>query len=141
MADIGNIALVESFWSALGRRDFVSVGEFMAPDGHYVDVPVLGIDDGAHGPAETEARVRLGLEPLHGYELHDGPIVASGGFVVTEHSETWTWEPELSVRLPFTSVLEIHGGQVARWWDYFDLQTLMNAAPAWWVEHIAAGYK
>jgi hypothetical protein len=27
-----------------------------------------------------------------------------------------------------------------RWWDYWDLQTLMGAAPAWWVEHIMQGY-
>jgi len=27
-----------------------------------------------------------------------------------------------------------------RWWDYWDLQTLMQAAPAWWIEHIMAGY-
>ena len=32
-------------------------------------------------------------------------------------------------------------GAVDRWWDYFDLSTLMNAAPATWVEAIAGGYK
>ena len=139
--DKENTALIHSFWAALGRRDFGEVGGFMAPKGHYVDVPVIGIDAGAYGPAETAARVRLGLEPLHSYEVHDGPIIASGGFVVTEHSETWTWEPGVSVRLPFTSVMEVHDGQIERWWDYFDLQTLMNAAPSWWVDHIASGYK
>jgi hypothetical protein len=59
-----NIAVVEGFWAALGRRDFAAVGALMAPEGHYVDVPVIGVDDGAFGPAETEARLRLGLEPL-----------------------------------------------------------------------------
>ncbi len=139
--EAANVAVVERFWAALGRRDFAAVGALMAPDGHYVDVPVIGIDDGAVGPAETEARLTLGIAPLHAYELHDGPIVASGDLVVTEHAETWTWEPGVSVRLPFTSVQELRDGLVVRWWDYLDLGTLMNAAPAWWVEHIAPGYK
>lgn len=136
-----NIALVTSLWEALGRRDFAAVGALMADDGHYVDVPVIGIDEGAFGPAETEARLTLGIAPLQAYELHDGPIVAMGDLVVTEHAETWLWDDDHSVRLPFTSVMEVRDGRVARWWDYLDLSTLMNAAPAWWVEHIAPGYK
>jgi limonene-1,2-epoxide hydrolase len=136
-----NVALVTEFWAALARRDFEAVGSFMADDGHYVDVPVIGIDDGAYGPAETTARLTLGIAPLQAYELHDGPIVASGDMVVTEHRETWTWDDDHTVTLPFTSVMEVRDGKVQRWWDYLDLATLMNAAPAWWVEHIAPGYK
>lgn len=135
------VALATDFWAALGRRDFDAVGAFMAPDGHYIDVPVIGIEDGAFGPAETAARLRLGLGPLAGYELHDGPIVASGDMVITEHAETWTWDEDHAVRLPFTSVQQVRDGKVARWWDYLDLATLTNAAPPWWLEHIAPGYK
>ncbi|CAN5420650.1 nuclear transport factor 2 family protein [soil metagenome] len=136
-----NVAVVEEFWAALGRRDFAGVGALMAPEGHYVDVPVIELDPGAFGPAETEARLRIGLEPLLTYELHDGPIVASGSMVVTEHSETWTWEEGLSHTLRFTSVMELADGKVARWWDYLDFTGLMGAAPKWWLDHIAAGYK
>ena len=135
------VALATDFWAALGRRDFDAVGAFMAPDGHYIDVPVIGIEDGAFGPAETAARLRLGLGPLAGYQLHDGPIVASGDMVITEHAETWTWDDDHSVRLPFTSVQQVRDGKVVRWWDYLDLATLTNAAPPWWLEHIAPGYK
>jgi limonene-1,2-epoxide hydrolase len=140
-AEEANVALVRGFWNALGRRDFDAVGSYMAPDGHYVDVAVKDIDPGARGPEQTAARLRLGLGPLHAYELHDGPIVASGGYVVTEHSETWTWEPGVSVTLPFTSVMEVGDGKVGRWWDYFDLATVTDAAPQWWLDHIAAGYR
>lgn len=139
--DVAAAELVEKFWAALAVRDFDAVGAFMAPDGHYVDVPVKDVDEGAFGPAETAARLRLGLAPLAAYQVHDGPIVASNGFVVTEHSETWTWEEGVTVTLPFASVMQVANGQVTRWWDYFDFGTLMNAAPAWWVEHIAGGYK
>jgi len=136
-----NTELVLLFWDALRRRDFAAVGSYMSERGHYVDVPVIGIDEGAYGPAETEARLRIGLEPLADYVLDDGPIVASGDMVVTEHAEEWTWATGEHVRLPFTSVMEVRDGKVDRWWDYFDLSTLMNAAPAAWVESIAGGYK
>lgn len=136
-----NVAVVEAFWAALDRRDFAAVGALMAPDGHYVDVPIMELDPGAFGPAETEARLRLGLEPLLAYELHDGPIVASGHHVITEHAETWTWEEGVSIRLPFTSVQEVHDGKVTRWWDYLDFTALMATAPQWWLDHIAPGYK
>ncbi|MFN8018346.1 MAG: nuclear transport factor 2 family protein [Acidimicrobiales bacterium] len=136
-----NLALVRDLWEALGRRDFAAVAAHMAPDGHYVDVPVLEVDPGAFGPAQTEARLRLGIEPLVSYTQHGGTMVASGDVVIYEHAETWVWDDEHTVRLPFCSVMEVRDGKVARWWDYWDLQTLMGAAPAWWVERLAAGYQ
>ena len=91
--------------------------------------------------AEDTRIARVIAQHRAGYELHDGPIVASGEMVVTEHAETWTWDEDHAVRLPFTSVQQVRDGKVARWWDYLDLATLTNAAPPWWLEHIAPGYK
>ncbi len=139
--EAANVEVVRAFWAALAVRDFSAVGAMMAPEGHYVDVPVMELDPGAFGPTETEARLRLGLEPLAAYELHDGPIVASGNLVVTEHAETWTWEEGLSHTLRFTSVQEVEAGKVTRWWDYLDFGGLMGSAPQWWLDHIAPGYK
>lgn len=136
-----NVALVERFWETLGRRDFDGVGAFMSERGHYVDVPVLGSEEGAYGPEETAARLRLGLEPLENYVLHDGPIVATGDLVVTEHTEEWFWHSGEHGVLRFCSVMEVRDGKVDRWWDYFDLAAIMNVAPEWWVEHIMQGYK
>ena len=135
------LTVVRRLWDALAVRDFDAVGTLMADDGHYVDVAVKDIDPGAVGPAETMARLRLGLGPLQAYELHDGPTVATGDTVVTEHSETWTWEEGISVTLPFTSVVQVSNGLITRWWDYFDLGTLTDAAPEWWLTHIAQGYR
>ena len=91
---------------------------------------------------EIEARLRLGLERLAGYETHDGTIVAEGSTVVTEHAETWIWDDDHRVTLPFVSVMEFgDDGLITRWWDYWDLGTLMGAAPEWWLAHVAGGYK
>ena len=99
-------------------------------------------EEGAFGPAEIAARLRLGLEPLAAYEHVPGwRIVAEGDTVITEHVERWTWDSGETVDLPFVSVFQLRDGRIVRWWDYWDLATLMNAAPAAWVEHIMVGYK
>jgi ketosteroid isomerase-like protein len=67
-------------------------------------------------------------------------IVAESDTVVTEHAEHWEWPTGEAVTLPFVSVQQIRDGKIVRWWDYWDMATLMNAAPAWWVEHIMKGY-
>jgi limonene-1,2-epoxide hydrolase len=135
-----NTELIEAFWGDLFRRDFDAVGAWFTPDGNYRDVPAP--EEGAFGPAEVAARLRLGLEPLAGYEHVPGwTIIAQGDTVITEHAEHWTWVSGESVVLPFVSVHQLEGDKVTRWWDYWDLGTLMAAAPAAWVEHIMVGYK
>jgi ketosteroid isomerase-like protein len=134
-----NKELVRRFWADLARRDFDACGAYFAPDGHYTDVPAP--EEGAFGPAEVSARLRLGLGPLADYVLHDGPIVADGDLVVTEHHEEWFWESGEHVDLKFVSVQEIRDGEIVRWHDYLDLGTLMNAAPQAWLDHIMVGYK
>ena len=134
-----NKELVRTFWSALYERDWDRIGQFFTPDSEYTDVPSPP-DDVAKGPLQIVARLRLGLEPISRYEHDHRLTVAEGDIVVTEHSETWHWHTGESVTLPFVSVHEFHHGDIIRWWDYWDLQTLMNAAPDWWIEHVAQGY-
>jgi len=100
-------------------------------------------EEGAFGPEEVAARLRLGIAPLAEYEHVPGwNIVAQGNTTMTEHVERWTWTSGEVLELPFVSVLVFDdAGKITRWWDYWDLGTLMNAAPVEWVEHIMAGYK
>jgi limonene-1,2-epoxide hydrolase len=130
-----NRDIVERFWADLYRRDFDAVGAYFTDDGEYTDVPTPA-DDVARGPAQIAARLRLGLEPLS--EIHHDirQIVAEGDTVVTEHVEHWHWPSGEQASLPFVSIHEFREGKIVRWWDYWDLGTLMGAAPAWWVEHI-----
>src|SRR5262245_3189059 len=60
-----NRDLVRRFWDDLYRKDFDACGAAFADDGVYTDVPVG--EQGATGPAEVAARLRLGLEPITGY--------------------------------------------------------------------------
>ena len=132
-------ARIQEFWATLYARDWDGIAAFFTADSEYTDVPSPA-DDVARGPEQVVARLKLGLEKISGYEHELRLMVAEGGTVVTEHAETWRWHTGEEVTLPFVSVQELSGGSIVRWWDYWDLSTLMNAAPAWWIEDIAAGY-
>ena len=135
-----NIERIERFWEDLFRRDFEAVGAWFTPEGNYRDVPAP--EEGAFGPDEVAARLRLGIEPLAKYEHVPGwKIIAQGDTVITEHVERWTWTSGDTVDLPFVSVHVFEGDKVVRWWDYWDLGTLLIAAPEEWVVHIMNGYK
>jgi limonene-1,2-epoxide hydrolase len=130
---------VQAFWLALYDRDWDRIAQFFGAESEYTDVPSPA-DDVARGPRLIVARLRLGLERISAYEHELRLMVAEGDTVITEHAETWHWHTGEQVTLPFVSVQERRDGTIMRWWDYWDLQTLMNAAPSWWVEHIMAGY-
>ena len=121
-----------AFWAALYDRDWPAIRSFFGPESIYYDVPTGPASAGV-GPDSIEARLRLGLEGLVGYEHRPG-VVAEGddGVVVTEHTEVWTWATGETVALPFVSVQQIEGGIIRLWKDYWDFQTLMNAAPPAW---------
>jgi limonene-1,2-epoxide hydrolase len=139
MSSKANRETVQSFWNALYLRDWDAIASFFSADSEYTDVPSPA-DDVAYGPELIVARLRLGLERISGYEHDLRLMVAEGDTVVTEHTETWHWHTGEQVTLPFVSVQELRNGIIVRWWDYWDLQTLMNAAPDWWIEHVAQGY-
>ena len=135
----GNKAIIDRFWVDMGRRDFDAIAGYFTEESHYTDVPAP--EDGARGPDAIEARLRLGIEPLERYVPRPGTMTAEADRVVLEHSEEWHWHTGEHVVLPFVSVFDLRNGKITRWWDYWDLGTLMNAAPQWWVEHIMQGYQ
>ena len=126
------------FWAALYDRDWDRIRSFFDDASIYYDVPT-GPGAAARGPADIEARLRLGLEGLTGYE-HQPGVVATGGddLVITEHTEVWHWRTGETVTLPFVSVQRVRGEVISLWKDYWDYNTLINGAPAWWVEEITS---
>jgi limonene-1,2-epoxide hydrolase len=128
-------ALVERFWDTLYvSRDLDAIGRFFALDGLYADVPID--DGGARGPAQVAARLRIGFEPVKAFDHEIHRIVVDGDTVVTEHTETWHFDDETTVALPFVSVQQVRDGLLVLWKDYSNIDTLLSGAPAWWIEHI-----
>jgi ketosteroid isomerase-like protein len=132
---VNNRELVEKLWIDLYNRDFDAVGAAFAEHGEYTDIPTPA-DDVARGPDQITARLRVGLEPLSGISHDVRMMISEGDSVVTEHVEHWEWPTGERASLPFVSVHVVSDGKLVRWWDYWDLATLMNSAPEWWVEHI-----
>jgi limonene-1,2-epoxide hydrolase len=130
-------AVVAGFWGALYARDWERVAGFFGPESLYWDVPV-GPAAAGRGPGSIVARLRLGLDPLTGYEHDHLRTVSDGATVVTEHTETWRWSSGEQVTLPFVSVQVVDGDVIVLWKDYWDQQTLMSAAPQWWHDRLAA---
>lgn len=132
-------ARATQFWNTLYTRDWDAVAGYFGPLSTYTDM-CTPADDVATGPEQIVARLRLGLEPISGYEHRLISVTSEENRVVTEHTETWTWRDGESVELPFLSIQEVEGETIARWSDYWDLQTLLSAAPEWWVAHIMGGW-
>ena len=136
--------VVERYWDAHFRRDWEQMAKFFTHEANYTDVGLDG--GGATGPSEIIARLKLGIEPLQSYWHLPKHIISEGPFVVTEHVEVWHFgeqndEPARVIYHPFTSVMEVSGNLISRWHDYSHLPNITDQAPAWWLTHIANGWK
>lgn len=127
---------VLGLWRALSRRDWDGVKTFLSGDCIYVDMP-LGPMLAARGPDDIVKRLRVGLEPLAGYQNHDGLLLSNGSDVMYEHSETWRWDSGETAVLPFVSVHRVIDGLVTLWKDYWDFGAIANHAPPDWMRHLA----
>ena len=132
-----NRATSEALWLALYERRWDAVGDYFAEDGLYQDVPTP--DMGAVGPEQVARRLRIGHEPVERHEHQIFRMVADDSCCITEHREDWYFHTGEVVKLPFTSIHEYNdAGKICLWRDYWDLNTLMSGAPAWWQEKIMA---
>ena len=127
---------VLGMWRALSDRDWEKLKTFIADDCIYVDMPV-GLAAAARGPEDIVKRLKVGLEPLAGYENHDGVLVTNGVDVMYEHSETWNWVTGESTVLQFVTVHKVRDGKITLWKDYWDFGGLVNHAPADWMDELA----
>ncbi len=130
-----NLEIVRRLWDALYRKDWEGVAACIAPEGHYEDVPAP--DPGATGPENVVRRLRIGLDPVVRFEHDIHRVVGQGSTVVIEHTEVWHFETGESVRNDFVTIHEVSERGIELWRDYWDLSTLMNQAPRWWIERLA----
>ena len=130
-----NKAVVQQFFDALAARDWDGMKALLTDDAHYTDVGVPG--PGGTGPEGVVARVKIGLEPLSGYEHLGGTnVVAEGDLVMTEHTERWHFHTGEVIDHSFVSVTELRDGKICRWHDYSNIPNITDNAPSWWLEHI-----
>jgi len=134
-----NRRTIQQFWDDMYAADWGAFTAHFTDDATYTDSPTPA-DEFARGPAQILARLRLAVDPLESIGDERGLMVADEHAVVTEHVEVWKWTTGESMRLPFVSVHELRGAKISRWTDYWDMQTLVNAAPQAWFDHVMQGY-
>ena len=127
---------VFGLWQALSARDWDLVKTYLADDCIYVDMPV-GLALAARGPDDIVKRLKVGLEPLAGYQNHTGLLVVDGADAIYEHSEKWTWVSGETALLPFVTVHRVAGGKITVWKDYWNFGTLVDSAPTDWLAGLA----
>jgi limonene-1,2-epoxide hydrolase len=94
----------------------------------------------AKGGAEVVLRLGLAFDGV-AISSTSRNIVANDDAVMVERVERWSWSSGEQVDLPIASIVEISAGKISRWVDYWDMQTLLGAAPDWWIEQIMKGWK
>jgi limonene-1,2-epoxide hydrolase len=133
-----NVALVRRFWADLYAHEFDRLAAYFTPDAVYDDVPVPAAR--VVGPAAIVRKLRIGFALVEAHTHHEHRVVADETTVVTEHTEDWHFATDHVVALPFVSVQVIAGGKIALWRDYSNIDTLLSAAPTWWIEHVTASW-
>jgi ketosteroid isomerase-like protein len=130
-----NKAIVQQFWDALAARDWDGMKALLTDDAHYTDVGTPG--PGGTGPDGVVARLKIGIEPLEGYEHLPGTnMIAEGDLVMTEHTERWIFHTGEVIDHSFVSVTQLRDGKIFRWHDYSNIPNITDNAPSWWLEQI-----
>jgi len=135
-----NRKVIEGFWEDLYRQELAAAAARFTAEGTYTDVGTPD-DDVARGPDEVVKRLTLAWSKLAGLHDERRNLVAGDQVVMTEHIETWEWPTGETMALPVLSVHELADGSIVRWTDYWDMNTLVEAAPQWWFEHVMQGWK
>ncbi len=131
-------ALVRRFWEELYAHRFEALATYFTDDAEYDDVPIPAARVIGPGAIVRKLEIGLGRVPRHVHHLHR--LVAEGDTVVTEHTEDWCFADDHVVALPFVSVQVVRDGKIALWRDYSNIATLLEAAPAWWLDHVVSAW-
>jgi len=130
-----NKRVVQKLWSTLYTKDWDALLPLFTEDAFYEDVP--SPDPGARGPQNIVKRLRIGLDPIERFEHHHHRMVAEGDSVVLEHTEVWHFHTGEVMRNPFVTIHEVRDGRISLWRDYWDINTMMQSVPKWWIERLA----
>ena len=133
-----NLALVRRFWDDLYAHEFDKVGAYFTAGAVYDDVPIPAAR--VVGPAAIVRKLRIGFARVERHTHHLHRMVADDETVVTEHTEDWHFAPDHVVSLQFVSVQVLAGGRITLWRDYSNIDTLLSAAPSWWLQHVTASW-
>lgn len=116
-------AAVDALLLAASQRDYAAVTALVTDDVEYQNMMLPAV----HGPQALGETLDMLLSMCTASEWVTHVQVADGDTVLNERTDRFeingTW-----VELPVAGAFVVRDGRVARWRDYFDLQTFMTAA-------------
>lgn len=119
-----NEALVLEFMDALASNNADTLVDFFAEDSMYQNMPLPP----AHGRDAVKATLAGLFQVLRIEKIDTFHIASRGDMVFTERVDLLTALPtSKSFELPVLGVLQLRGGKITAWRDYFDLQSFESA--------------
>lgn len=122
--------IVEAFFAAIYRLDFDGALELMSDDASYHDLP-LPTDPTVGKDAirrKLDFMIAGGVTSMD-YEIRHLLADEAHGVVLVERTETWRFPSGAAPRLRVMCAIELEGGKVARWREYWNGDELMSQMP------------
>lgn len=118
----GNLRKVEDFIAAWNRRDRDAILGAFSADAVYHNIPMAPVI----GFAEIEATVSRLINDMSDVEWVINAIAETAdGRVLTERVDAFSNKGK-AVSLPVMGIFEFRDGLIARWADYFDLESYLS---------------
>ena len=121
-------AIVREFFDAIYCLDFDAAVEFFTDDGSYHDLPLptdptVGKEAIRH---KLDFMVLGGVERMS-YDIRH--LMGVGDVVLCERSETWHFPSGATPTLRVMCTIELRGGKIAAWREYWNQAELMDGMP------------
>ena len=115
-----NSAIVLSFIQAWNDKDWDGLEAHFTDDVVYHNIPMAPLN----GKAEAMQMIR-GMQPKE-VDWVVLNIAENGNVVLTERIDNFVMADDKEVSLPVMGAMEIEGGKISAWRDYFDLASFTS---------------
>jgi limonene-1,2-epoxide hydrolase len=130
------VETVEAFFAAIYQLDFDAAVDFMTDDASYHDLP-LPTDPTVGKEAirrKLDFMIAGGVTSMD-YEIRQ--ILGGDDVVLVERSETWHFPSGARPTLRVMCAIELMGGKIAAWREYWNNDELMSQMPPEFFEGVA----
>lgn len=120
------LEIARAFMKDMERLDYDAALKHVAADCEYTNPPPIGT---VRGPEGTRAVLEPFFAPTLENEFKILREASDGARVFLERLDRHRLADKW-VELPVTGVLEVRGGRIKYWRDYFDAQTILSQWPS-----------
>jgi limonene-1,2-epoxide hydrolase len=116
-------ALVTEFCKKWASPDAAELAGYFTEDGIYHNIPM----DPVRGPQAIAEFIEGFTAAFDGIDFQVHNQVSGGNIVMNERTDVMRRKDGGEIALPVMGVFEVVHGKIARWSDYFDMETVTKA--------------